>query len=112
MQKLSTKRHVIKLASNTGADDHGDTSDILFEHDIQYTTGACFHIKFKWILAKGPELHERVIKRLNRKVSEVSNGRFKILPLSEIMQSLQLNPFELETALRRDYRSRITDKFT
>ena len=78
----------------------------MLEHDSTYTTGACFHLKFSWIFARGPEMQERVIKRFMRQVKELSNGRFKALQISEIIRSMQLNPFESETILREDFRKK------
>ena len=74
-----------------------EPSQYLLEHDKSYTTGACFHLRFSWIFARSPEIHERVIKRMFRMVKDNSNGCFKTLPMSEIVRSLQLNPFECET---------------
>ena len=47
-----------------------------------------------------------------RHVKELSNGCFKTLPLSEIVRSLQLNPFEAETLLREDYSQLSVDALT
>ena len=81
-------------------------SEFLLEHDSNYLTSACFHLNFQWIFARGPEIQERVIKRLQRDVKQLSNGRFKIMQISELIRQLQLNPFETETILREDYNKR------
>ena len=45
-------------------------------------------------------MHERVIKRCMYKIKQLSQGKFKMIPLSEIIRSLELNPFENHTVLR------------
>lgn len=53
-----------------------------------------------------------MIKRLFRQVKDLSNGCFKMLPLSEIVRKLQLNPFETQTLLRDDIGKRQLNELT
>ena len=72
----------------------------LLEHDQTYITGKCFHLRFYWIFSRGPLIQERVIKRLSRRVKEISDGCYKILPISAVIRNDELNPFESTTILR------------
>ena len=55
----------------------GEMDQYLLEHDEQYVTGACFHLKFYWIFSRGPNIQEKVIKRLTRGIKDISEGCFK-----------------------------------
>ena len=69
-------------------------------------TGACFHLKFYWIFSRGPNIQEKVIKRLTRGIKDISEGCFKAQLISGIIRNDELNPFESVTTIRDGYNTK------
>ena len=80
-----------------------DSGEYLLEHDANYITRACFHIKYYWLFVRGPVMNEVVIRRLYRRIKDASGDSFKVLPISGIIRNEEVNPFESSTVLRLGY---------
>ena len=57
-------------------------------------------MKLYWIFARTPFIQEQVVKRIDRRIRELSDGQFKILPISAVIRDEVLNPFESSVSLR------------